>query len=316
MNDLIQMRQVGKRFGKGKQLVHAVQEMTMSIRQGEAFGLVGESGSGKSTIGKMLIGLEMPTEGSITYLGESLWNKGKFHSPRPGQIQIVFQDPQSSLDPRMTVKDIILEPLHALPAAERKDKGAEAKLHALIKRVGLKEEHLYRYPHEFSGGQRQRIAIARALITDPSFIVLDEPTSALDVSVQAQVLNLLKELKKERNLTYLFISHNMSVIRYMCDRIAVLYKGKLVEVGPAGELFRQPDHPYTRILLSSLPSVYEETTQGIGFAEPAADGGSGACVFYQKCPLRQNICLKAPLFAEKEQDWGCACHLLEVNANV
>jgi oligopeptide/dipeptide ABC transporter ATP-binding protein len=216
----------------------------------------------------------------------------------------------------MTVKDIILEPLYALPFTERKEKGSHTRLHSLIKRVGLKEEHLSRYPHEFSGGQRQRIAIARALITDPSFIVLDEPTSALDVSVQAQVLNLLKELKKERNLTYLFISHNMAVIRYMCDRIAVMYKGKIVEVGPSQSMFKQPDHPYTRILLSSLPSVYDESAQGIGFAEPAWNGEENACVFYQKCPSRQDICLQSPDFAEKETDWGSACHFREVNKSV
>lgn len=316
MSELIQLQDVSKRYGKGKMTVDAVRELGLTIRKGEAFGLVGESGSGKSTIGKMMIGLETPTGGSMSYMGNSLWQKGKFRSPRPGELQIVFQDPQSSLDPRMSVKDIILEPLYALPAAERKAKGSKEKLHALIRRVGLKEEHLPRYPHEFSGGQRQRIAIARALITDPSFIVLDEPTSALDVSVQAQVLNLLKELKKERNLTYLFISHNMSVIQYMCDRIGVLYKGLLVEAGPARDLFRQPEHPYTRILLSSLPSVHEEPAQRIEFAPPAADGSGAACVFYDRCPLRQPVCLEAPAFSEKEKDWSCACHLAGVKAHV
>jgi oligopeptide/dipeptide ABC transporter ATP-binding protein len=316
MNEIIQIQQVHKLFGKGKQLVKAVQEADLAICQGEAFGLVGESGSGKSTIGKMLVGMESPTHGIITYLGNSLWKKGEFQSQRPGEIQIVFQDPQSSLDPRMTVKDIILEPLYALPSSERKEKGSHTRLHSLIKRVGLKEEHLSRYPHEFSGGQRQRIAIARALITDPSFMVLDEPTSALDVSVQAQVLNLLKELKKERNLTYLFISHNMAVIRYMCDRIAVMYKGKIVEVGPSQSMFKHPDHPYTRILLSSLPSVYEVSTQGIGFAESARNGDDNACVFYQRCPSRQDICLQSPAFEERETGRGCACHYKEVNKSV
>lgn len=259
MNELVQIRQVRKLYGKGKKRITAVHDVNLSIIQGEAFGLVGESGSGKSTIGKMLVGLEAPTSGNIDYLGHPIWNKERFRNPRAGEIQIVFQDPQSSLDPRMSVKEIILEPLYALPPADRKDKGAPAKLHSLLKRVGLKEDHLSRYPHEFSGGQRQRIAIARALITDPSFLVLDEPTSALDVSVQAQVLNLLKELKKERNLTYLFISHNMAVIRYMCDRVAVMSKGEMVETGPSRSLFERPEHPYTRKLLSSLPSVYENS---------------------------------------------------------
>ncbi|AJY76973.1 ABC transporter ATP-binding protein [Paenibacillus beijingensis] len=257
MNELIQIQQVQKRYGKGKKTVTAVQEANLSILQGEAFGLVGESGSGKSTIGKMLIGLEDPTSGNISYLGSPLWKKGRFQNPRAGEIQIVFQDPQSSLDPRMTVRDIILEPLYALSRSERQARGGPSRLHSLMKRVGLKEEHLSRYPHEFSGGQRQRIAIARALITDPSFIVLDEPTSALDVSVQAQVLNLLKELKKERNLTYLFISHNMAVIRYMCDRVAVMSRGEIVETGPSRSLFENPNHLYTRTLLSSLPSILD-----------------------------------------------------------
>ncbi len=263
MNELVQIQQVLKRYGKGKQSVTAVQEVNLSIHQGEAFGLVGESGSGKSTIGKMLIGLEVPTSGSITYLGNAIWNKGRFLNPRTGEIQIVFQDPQSSLDPRMKVKDIILEPLYALSSNERKERAEAGRLHSLIKRVGLREEHLSRYPHEFSGGQRQRIAIARALITDPSFIILDEPTSALDVSIQAQVLNLLKELKKERNLTYLFISHNMAVIRYMCDRVAVMYKGEIVEVGASRSLFEHPSHPYTQKLLSSLPSIDGESKREV-----------------------------------------------------
>ncbi|WKB35751.1 ABC transporter ATP-binding protein [Terrilactibacillus sp. S3-3] len=258
MNVLVQLQDVDKIYSTGKQTMHAVNGATLQIHRGEVLGLVGESGSGKSTLGKMLIGLEAPTRGSVSYLGKPLWDKNKFKRPRPGEIQTVFQDPQSSLDPRMKVKSIILEPLRALDAKQRKEKGNEKQLIELIRRVGLKEEQLERYPHEFSGGQRQRIAIARALITDPSFIVFDEPTSALDVSVQAQVLNLLRELKAERQLTYLFISHNMSVIRYMCDRIAVMYKGKIVEMGAAEQVFKHPRHPYTTLLLSSLPSVHHE----------------------------------------------------------
>ncbi|RXT06615.1 ABC transporter ATP-binding protein [Ammoniphilus sp. CFH 90114] len=309
--------QVSKQFGEGKRVVHAVTGANMGIRKGEAFGLVGESGSGKSTLGKMLIGLEYPSQGIIRYQGESLWNaKGRFNSPRPGEIQIVFQDPQSSLNPRMTVRDIIVEPLYALSSQERKEKGKEERLNALIKRVGLKEEHLSRYPHEFSGGQRQRIAIARALITDPSFIVLDEPTSALDVSVQAQVLNLLKELKRERNLTYLFISHNMSVIRYMCDRIAVMYKGKIVEIGTAKTLFEKPGHPYTKILLSSLPSVFDDPKENVGFAAPQDSGGDRSCIFYDKCPSRMDQCHQPPPFEEWDVNHYVACHVKEVSSDV
>ncbi|WP_126425466.1 ATP-binding cassette domain-containing protein [Brevibacillus marinus] len=256
MEAILQVNQVTKVYGTGKQRVQAVESATFAICRGETFGLIGESGSGKSTLGKLIVGLEPPTTGELIYRGQSLWQGNRFVRQKPGEIQIVFQDPQSSLDPRMTIREIIREPLLALPAGERKEKGSEERLRQLIKRVGLKEEQLSRYPHEFSGGQRQRIAIARALITDPQFVVLDEPTSALDVSVQAQVLNLLKELKRERNLTYLFISHNMAVIRYMCDRMAVMYKGNIVEQGKTGEIFARPAHDYTRTLLSSLPNLY------------------------------------------------------------
>ncbi|SDN05311.1 oligopeptide transport system ATP-binding protein [Fictibacillus solisalsi] len=309
MSTLIDFHSVDKSFQKGKQSVKAVVDANLTVKKGSVVGLVGESGSGKSTLGKMLIGLEMPSEGSIHYEGAPLWKKKKFMRPRPGDIQTVFQDPQSSLDPRMRVKEIILEPLLALDSRERKEKGGRERLTSLMKRVGLKAEHLDRYPHEFSGGQRQRIAIARALITDPSFIVLDEPTSALDVSVQAQVLNLLKELKNERNLTYLFISHNMSVIRYMCDVIAVMYKGRIVESGPARELFESPRHPYTKILLSSLPSIFEKKGPALSFAPPPEmESGAGACGFFDRCPFRMEACLKAPAFEAITEEHGVACH--------
>ncbi|WP_339288007.1 ABC transporter ATP-binding protein [Ureibacillus sp. FSL K6-0786] len=256
---MIEITNLEKIYNTRKQTMKAVKSLNITIREGEVLGIVGESGSGKSTLGKMIVGLEAPTSGTITYKGKPLWKKNKYERTRPGEIQTVFQDPQSSLDPRMRVRDIIKEPLHGLPKPERKEKGELERLIQLIKRVGLKEEHLDRFPHEFSGGQRQRIAIARALITDPSFIVLDEPTSALDVSVQAQVLNLLKELQKERQLTYLFISHNMAVIRYMCQRVAVMYKGEIVEVGETQKVFEHPEHPYTKKLLSSVLSVNIES---------------------------------------------------------
>jgi ABC-type oligopeptide transport system ATPase subunit len=258
MEALLQLSGVCKEYGTGKQRVQAVSDVSFSIYPGETFGLIGESGSGKSTLGKMITGLDFPTGGTILYEGKPRWTGKTFHRGRPGDVQIVFQDPQSSLDPRMTVRDIILEPLWALPAEERRQKGNNDRLHGLIARVGLKPEHLSRYPHEFSGGQRQRIAIARALITDPRFVILDEPTSALDVSVQAHVLNLLKELKRERGLTYLFISHNMAVIRYMCDRMAVMQNGRIVESGTVSDIFERPAEPYTKTLLSSLPSLHQK----------------------------------------------------------
>ncbi|MTT31196.1 ATP-binding cassette domain-containing protein [Terrilactibacillus sp. BCM23-1] len=255
MTPLVQINHINKIYGKRKAVIQAIKDISLPIYEGETLGLVGESGSGKSTLGKLLIGLEPPTSGDISYRNNLLWKKKRFMRPSPGEIQTVFQDPQSSLDPRMRVKQIILEPLNALPDQERKVKGSLERLHTLVKRVGLKIEHLERYPHEFSGGQRQRIAIARALVTEPSFIVLDEPTSALDVSVQAQVLNLLKELKQENQLTYLFISHNMSVIRYMCDRMAVMYKGEIVEIGETKSILNNPKHDYTKMLLSSMLKV-------------------------------------------------------------
>lgn len=258
MKPLLQLTGVCKEYRKGSQRFQAVSNADFSIVRGETFGMIGESGSGKSTLGKMITGLESPTAGTILYDGQPLWTANKFRRLKPGEMQIVFQDPQSSLDPRMRVSEIITEPLWALPRAERKEKGSMERLHALIARVGLKPEHLNRYPHEFSGGQRQRIAIARALITDPVFVVLDEPTSALDVSVQAHVLNLLQELKRERNLTYLFISHNMAVIRYMCDRMAVMQKGRIVETGTVSQIFTAPADPYTKTLLSTLPSLHEK----------------------------------------------------------
>ncbi|MBU8878281.1 ABC transporter ATP-binding protein [Bacillus sp. FJAT-29790] len=309
MQAIIEMTHVQKHYHKGKLTVKALDNMSISIFEGEVLGLVGESGSGKSTFGKLIIGLESPTAGEILYHGNPLWKRNKYIRRKPGELQTVFQDPQSSLDPRMTIKEIILEPLYALDKIERKKKGSYDNLLNLIKRVGLKEEYLDRYPHEFSGGQRQRIAIARALITDPSFIVLDEPTSALDVSVQAQVLNLLKELKEERGLTYLFISHNMSVIKFMCSQVAVLYKGNIVEMGQTDQLFNNPRHPYTKILLSSLPSLFENHQQSMeGFAESIQPENQTSCVFYEKCPKRTEKCLISPVFEVKDQNHLAACH--------
>jgi ABC-type oligopeptide transport system ATPase subunit len=237
--------------------VKACDNVSFEIVKGETYGLVGESGSGKSTIGNMLIGLVQPTNGEVIYNETQLWSKGKYIRPDNGKLQIVFQDPQSSLDGRMSIKKIITEPLHALPISERKGKFDNRFLGDLLRCVGMHEDHLSRSPHEFSGGQRQRIAIARAIISEPEFIILDEPTSALDVSVQAQILNLLKSLQKERNLTYLFISHDMSVIQYMCDRVGVLYHGKMVEEETTEKLFQSSKEAYTRKLLSSLPKLFE-----------------------------------------------------------
>lgn len=248
MENILSVQGLKKVFGK----FSALKGVSFELIKGETFGLVGESGSGKSTIANTIIGIHSPTEGEVLFNGTKLWKENKYSCGEYGKIQIVFQDPRSSLDPRMTVRKIITEPLIPLSKERRKAKGSQENLVKLMKSVGLKEEQLDRYPHEFSGGQRQRIAIARAIITDPEVLILDEPTSALDVSVQAQILNLLKEIQKEKNMTYLFISHNMAVIKYVSNRVGVLYKGDFVEMGNTKELFSYPKHDYTKKLISSI----------------------------------------------------------------
>lgn len=248
---MLTVQELEKSFGTTK----AVDQVSFHIQKGETYGLVGESGSGKSTIGNMICGLLAPTQGVVSFFGEELWKNNRFHRPKPGSLQVVFQDPQSSLDVRMNIRQIITEPLRALPREERLKKSSDDYLRELVRRVGMHEDHLTRYPHEFSGGQRQRIAIARAIITEPAFLILDEPTSALDISIQAQILNLLKSLQQELGLTYLFISHDMSVIRYMCDRVGVLYHGRLIEENETEALFTEPQEAYSQRLLASLPQM-------------------------------------------------------------
>lgn len=228
---------------------HAVNQVSFSIAKGEVFGLVGESGSGKTTIANIIMQLESSDSGVIRFEGREMTTFPY------GDVQIVFQDPRSSLDPRMSIRQIIAEPTQRLDADRRRELSSEDRLIEIVKSVGLRAEHLDRKPHEFSGGQRQRIAIARALITQPKLVVLDEPTSALDISVQAQVINLLKKLQQDLGLTYLFISHNMGVVKYLCDRIGVLNKGVLVEVGKNEEIFTSPKDDYTQRLLASVPTM-------------------------------------------------------------
>lgn len=243
----------GGLLGRGT-VVKAVDDISFSIDQGETFGLVGESGSGKSTTGRCVLRLLEPTSGTIRFRGENvlqLSRRRMRHARR--EMQIVFQDPYSSLNPRMRVQDIVEEPLiiHRLGGkAERRDRVAE-----LFRLVGLDTAQLTRYPHEFSGGQRQRIGLARALALSPSFVVLDEPVSALDLSVQAQVVNLLLDLQQQLKLTYLFIAHDLRLVEHICTRVAVMYLGKIVELGSAHAIFASPHHPYTRALLSAIPSV-------------------------------------------------------------
>ena len=272
--------------------VRAVNGFDCGLVRGDVFGLVGESGCGKTSLGRAVVGLAPVTSGEIFFDGRSIVGlKGREAYQRARHIQLIFQDPYSSLHPRKTVRDLVGVGLrlHHLAAGYEIDE----QVLSLLKRVGFGIEHMYRYAHEFSGGQRQRIALARALILQPRLLILDEPTSALDVSVQAQILNLLKELQREFDLTYFFISHDLGVVRYMSNRIGVMYLGRMVETGPTRDVFDRAQHPYTRILLSSLPSIDpDEPHSGIlleGDPPTPIDPPPG-CPFAPRCPQVQNRC--------------------------
>jgi oligopeptide transport system ATP-binding protein len=244
----------GGGFASRRTIVKAVDDVSFAIDEGETFGLVGESGSGKTTTGRCLMRLIEPTSGAILFRGEDLlrFSKARLREARR-DMQIVFQDPYSSLNPRMRARDIVLEPLIIHRVGDSKTR--RARVEELFSLVGLDPDHLSRYPHQFSGGQRQRIGLARALALNPSLLVLDEPVSALDVSVQAQVVNLLMDLQKRLSLTYLFIAHDLRLVEHICSRVAVMYRGRIVEVGPVTSLFDAPGHPYTRALLSAIPQA-------------------------------------------------------------
>ncbi|NLF84420.1 MAG: dipeptide ABC transporter ATP-binding protein [Candidatus Gastranaerophilales bacterium] len=301
-------------FNKQTGAVHAVNNISFEIQKGETLGLVGESGCGKSTAGRCILGLTPPTGGCVKIGGINVnTSDPKIRKSLRKRMQIVFQNPFSSLNPRMTVEKILKEPLIIHQKLTKREQNEF--LARLLELVGLNEGVLSRYPHEFSGGQRQRIGIARALSLNPEFIVADEPVSALDISIQAQILNLMKKLKRELNLTYLFISHDLSVIRYVCDRVAVMYLGEIVEIAPVQELFDNPKHPYTVALLSSVP-VPEPKRDLAGRIIlkgdiPSPVNPPSGCKFHTRCPHAMEICSNAPPENKKigENHFAC-CHLL------
>ena len=306
-----------KKKKKSNGVVHAVSNINLEIYKGETFALVGESGCGKSTLGRLLIRLIEPTNGKVEFDGCNLYDL------KPAQLreirkkmQLIFQDLYASLNPRMTVKQIIAEPLITHKMYKNKEDMLK-RINELMREVGIRQEFLNRYPHQFSGGQRQRIGIARALALKPKLIICDEPVSALDVSIQSQIINLLNKLQKEYNLTYLFISHDLSVVRYISDRVCVMFLGKICEVGETEKIFENPLHPYTKFLISAVPkpdpklrSTEKEVLQG---EIPSPVNPPKGCRFHTRCPYCKDICSKEEPKLKDINGRKVACHIVGVN---
>lgn len=299
-------------FKKSKQSVKAVDGVSFEVFRGETLGIVGESGCGKSTMARLINQLVRPTDGKVLFKGQDLAVMGtKEIRDSRKSIQMVFQNPYASLDPRKTIKQLIAEPLEIHKVGDKQSR--LKRVHKLLEVVGLNSYHADRYPHEFSGGQRQRINIARALALNPDVIICDEPVSALDVSVQAQVINLLKDLQEKFALTYIFISHDLNVVRYMCDRIAVMYLGKIVEIGSYNEIYQNPLHPYTKALLSAVPkeSPYEKKERILLKGDvPSPVHPPSGCHFHQRCPYAMECCKSTvPELKQNGTNQRVACHL-------
>lgn len=299
-------------LGKTDSYVKAVDDLSFYVNEGETLGIVGESGCGKSTTGRTLMRLLEPTEGSVEFDGKELTALSTEDMRKTRRdIQMVFQDPYASLNPRHTVERILSEPLlvHGVKSAKERKK----KVHEFLEVVGLSAYHAQRYPHQFSGGQRQRIGIARALMTNPKLIIADEPVSALDVSIQAQVLNLMKDLQHEFNLTYIFIAHDLGVVRHISDRVAVMYLGRIVEIADSEQLYAKPLHPYTQALLSAVPVPDPEFQTDDIMLEgdmPNPANPPKGCAFHTRCPFKMDICSQVtPVLDEKESGHSVACHL-------
>lgn len=312
--NLVEIQSLKKYFKiKSDVTVKSVDDISFYIRKGETFGLVGESGSGKSTLGKTLVGLQAASDGDIIYNGQNVKQLNKEMKRNVNkEMQIIFQDPHASLNPRMRVGDIIAEGIDAYKLFSGKER--TNRIYELLERVGLSPQHAKRYPHEFSGGQRQRIGIARALAVEPKFIVADEPISALDVSIQAQVINLLEDLKVSEDLTYLFIAHDLGMVKHISDRIGVMYLGKMMELSNSDDMFTNPLHPYTQALLSAIPKTNPRDAKRerivLAGDPPSPTNPPSGCRFRTRCPHAMEVCaLQEPQWKEVEKEHWTACHL-------